>query len=364
MRTGFRAGSGPMTVDDWAKGHQSGLSSHARPIETVEQAHEIVHGERATLLELMDCAELGKAVGDFQLRKDAAERALSVAIGGPRPIASVDMAAQHIAAATLGEATGLGDLGRYLSEIRLRLGRIIAEFPAAQKSSKLRELEESLSAVALLLTDPDPGAKLRLCSRLRKLERPDLGIKAAQSGIKVEPNHVPLLTTMASAQLDIGASTLALKTIERAVRLEPENVHALNVYSRALHDIGRLGESLNIAQRAFELDANVHVAQRILAVAAALKDADAFDHALEFVRRNPLDELGEGDMIVLLLAVETLLEANDLERADKLFKEFEQAKRGRKLAGQRAKDYSRLKKRLAKLQQPTLPSFDDGANPA
>ena len=330
-----------------------------RPIEDVEQARAVVDGDKASFVELMECAEVGKSAHDWQLRKDAAERAVNLAVGDTRQIASVHLAAQHLAAATLGEACDLDDLARYVAALRSRLQRLLDDFPETSRNAKLLQLKTTISEITLLLTHPDPAAQLRLCSRLRELDRPDLGAKAAERGLNVEPNNAALLTTLAAAQLDIGASTTGLATIERAVGVEPENVYALNVYSRALQENTRLDESLDVARTAFELDANRFTAQRILGVAAEIKDLEAFDDALKFVRQHQAELSSESDIYVLILAVEALVEADDLARASELFNELEAHVNNRGLAGSQAKKFSALRKRLKAFRQPTLPMFDD-----
>jgi len=330
-----------------------------RPIDDVDQARAVVDGDRASFVELMDCAEVGKSAGDYELRKDAAERAVNLAVGETRQIASVHRAAQHLAAATLGEASDLDDLAQYVAALRSRLKRLLVDFPETLQNAKLLELEATISEITLLLTDPDPAAQLRLCSRLRELDRADLGAKAAERGLKVEPRNAALLTTLAAAQLDIGASIAGLATIERAVDVEPENVYALNVYSRALQENTRLDESLEVARTAFELDANRFTAQRILGVAAELKDLEAFDTALKFVREHQADLSSASDIYLLILAVEALVEANDLARASELFNELEAHVNKEGLAGSQAKKFSDLRKRLKAFRQPTLPMFDD-----
>ena len=330
-----------------------------RPIDDVDQARAVVDGDRASFVELMDCAEVGKSAGDYELRKDAAERAVNLAVGETRQIASVHRAAQHLAAATLGEASDLDDLAQYVAALRSRLKRLLVDFPETLQNAKLLELEATISEITLLLTDPDPAAQLRLCSRLRELDRADLGAKAAERGLKVEPRNAALLTTLAAAQLDIGASIAGLATIERAVDVEPENVYALNVYSRALQEHTRLDESLEVARTAFELDANRFTAQRILGVAAELKDLEAFDTALKFVREHQADLSSASDIYLLILAVEALVEANDLARASELFNELEAHVNKEGLAGSQAKKFSDLRKRLKAFRQPTLPMFDD-----
>jgi len=326
-----------------------------RPIEDVEQARAVVESEKASFVELMECAEVGKSAANWQLRKDAAERAVNLAVSNSRQIASVHLAARHLAAATLGEASDLDDLARYVAALRSRIKRLLVDFPETVRNAKLLKLEVTISEITVLLTHPEPAAQVRLCSRLRELDRSDLGIKAAERGLRAEPKNAALLTTLAAAQLDIGASTTGLGTIEQAVDVEPKNVYALNVYSRALQENMRLNESLEVAQAAFELDANHFTAQRILGVAAQLKDFAAFDAAFHFVRQYQAELSDEADVYVLLLAVEALVEADDFDRASALFQELEAKVNNDGLAGVQAKKFSALRKRLKSFTQPVLP---------
>jgi len=333
--------------------------SRGRPIEDVDQARHVVDGGKASFVELLECAEIGKSADDWQLRRDAAERAVNLVIGDKRQIASVHLAAQHLAAAMLGEASDLDDLDRYVAAVRRRVQRLLADFPETVRNAKLQELEANLSEITLLLTNPEPAAQVRLCSRLRKLDRPDLGIKAAERGLKVEPENTALLTTLAAAQLDIGASTTGLATIERAIREDRKEYRVLLVQSRALQAVSRPEQSLNVAKEAFELDANEFTAHRILAAAAELRDLDTFEGALQFVRHHQAEVSAEADLYVLLLATEALLETDDVRRASELFQEVEANKAGKKLQGHAVQLYNRVKKRVRKVQQPTLPLDND-----
>lgn len=326
-----------------------------RPIEDVEQARAVVDGDKASFVELIECAEVGKSAADWQLRKDAAERAVNLAVSNSRQTVSVHLAARHLAAATLGEANDLNDLARYVEALRKRIKQLLVDFPETVRNAKLLKLEATVSEIAVLLTYPEPPAQVRLCSRLRELDRADLGVKAAERGLRAEPKNAALLTTLAAAQLDIGASTSGLGTIKQAVDADPENVYALNVYSRALQENMRLDESLEVAQTAFELDANHFTAQRILGVAAQLKDSAAFDAAFQFVRQHQAELSDEADVYVLLLAVEALVEGDDFTRARALFEELEAKVNKDGLAGLQAKKFSALRKRLQAFVQPTLP---------
>lgn len=330
-----------------------------RPIDDVDQARAVIDSERASFVELMECADIGKSADDWQLRKDAAERAVNLAVGNTRQIASVHLAAQHLAAATLGEANDLDDLGRYVAALRSRVKRLLVDFPETVRNKKLLELEATLSEITLLLTDPEPAAQVRLCSRLRALDRPDLGIKAAERGLHVEPGNTALLTTLAAAQLDVGASVAGLATIERAIREDRKEYRVLLVHSRALQAVSRPEQSLKVAREAFELEANEFTAHRVLAAAAELRDLDTFEGALQFVRQHQAEVSAEADLYVLLLATEALLETDDHLRASELFQEIEAQKAGKKLHGHSVQLYNRLKKRLRKVQQPTLPMFND-----
>ena len=335
------------------------MFSRGRPIEDVDQARQVLDSDKASFVELMDCAEVGKSADDWQLRRDAAERAVDLAAGDKRQIASVHLAAHHLASATLGAASNLADLGRYVAALRSRVQRLLQDFPETARNSKLVELEATLSEVTLLLTDPEPAAQVRLCSRLRTLDRPDLGIKAAERGLKVEPGNTALLTTLAAAQLDVGDSATGLATIERAVRVNRKEYRALLVYSRALQAVSRPEQSLKVAREAFALEANEFTAHRILAAAAELRDLDTFEGALQFVRQHQAQVSEEADLYVLLLATEALLETDDVSRASELFQEVESQKAGKKVQGHSAQLYNRVKTRLRKIQQPTLPALDD-----
>ena len=310
----------------------------------------------------MECAEIGKAANDWQLRKDAAERALHLAVGNSQQSGSVELAARHLAAATLGKTTELDELPQYLEELRGILKRLVDDAKVKGQKEQLKELAETVSGIAMLLTEPGPAAQVRLCSRLRKVDRPDLGIKAAERGLKVEPKNTALLTTLAAAQLDVGASTKGLATIEGVVEQGRPNYRALLVYSRALQAVSRPERSLRVARDAFELDANEFTAHRILAAAAELRDLETFEGALQFVRRHQSEVSAEADLYVLLLAVQALLETDELVKASELFQEVEVQKLGKKLQGRPVQLYNLLKRRLKNVLQPTLPMSDDSAS--
>ena len=113
-----------------------------RPIEDVVQAREVLDGGKASFVELLECAEAGKVAADWELRKDAAERAVNLAVGNTRQIASVHLAAQHLAAATLGEASDLDDLARYVAALHSRLRRLLDDFPETARNAKLRQRKQ------------------------------------------------------------------------------------------------------------------------------------------------------------------------------------------------------------------------------
>ena len=149
----------------WIGGVGLVTDSRGRPIEDVEQARAVVDGDKASFIELMECAEVGKSADDWQLRKDAAERAVNLAVGDTRQLASVHLAARHLAAATLGEARDLGDLARYVAALRSRLQRLLVDFPETVRNARLVELEATLSEITLLLTDPEPAVQLTTSRR-------------------------------------------------------------------------------------------------------------------------------------------------------------------------------------------------------
>ena len=114
------------------------MLSRGRPIEDVDQARHVVDGGKASFVELLECAEIGKSADDWQLRRDAAERAVNLVVGDKRQIASVHLAAQHLAAAILGEASDLDDLDRYVAAVRRRVSYGVGRSRQHDGTSELR----------------------------------------------------------------------------------------------------------------------------------------------------------------------------------------------------------------------------------
>lgn len=336
-------------------------SNRARPITNPDEAWAVLSSPKASFVELMDCAETGRRFEDTDLRRQAAERSMDEVLErlDREPVEhqfSIHEAARHIAVATLKEAKSLNDLAPYLAKVTAWLSGLNKRIKDLAPD-EINELELAVSEIALLLTDPSSAAQSRLCSRLRKVERSDLGILAAQRCLDDEPDNTIALTTMAAAQLDIGAADAAVATARRAVQLAPKGHHARTVLSRAFQETGRPRESLEAAREALDISANQFTAHRVLSAAAALNDADEFRHALELLETLEQQGRFEDDVLIKVLAVEALYDAGDFRQALSLLDAIQ--KQGFPPAMSRR--FAQLRVKLRKVQQTQLPGFEDGS---
>lgn len=331
----------------------------ARPITNPEEAWAVLNSPKASFVELMDCAETGRRFNDAQLRRQAAEKSMEEVLNrlDNQPGAhqfSIHEAARHVAAATLKAAKNLDDLAPYLARVTSWLSGLNKRIRDLAPD-EIRELETAVSEIALLLTDPNPESQSRLCSRLRKVERSDLGILAAERCLEVEPDNIIALTTKAAAQLDIGAADAAVATASRAVRLAPKGHHARTVLSRAFQETGRPRESLEAAREALDISANKFTAHRVLSAAAALNDADEFKKALELLEDLEKQGRFKDDVLIKILAVEALYEAGDLSTALELF----DAVMTKGFPVSMSRRFAQLRVKLRRVQQAQLPGLED-----
>ncbi len=325
-----------------------------RRIETVDDVVAVLGSPAASFVELLECVMIAGAVGDWRLRHLAAERAFDevrVDTANARP--NMEAAARIVVDNYLKAADSLEDLSYLVEDAEHWVESNRWKFDSARLSEFAEESIQLLAELQLLLSDPEPEAKVRLCSRLRKVDRADLGIEAVRPVANEQRDNVPALTTLGAAYCDVNELEKAERVLRAALAIRPRDTRARIALSRVFQEAGRLYEALDEAGVAFAEDANAYTSHRLLAAASAVGDADAFDQALEEVERAAeASESGPPDVYLLILAAEAL---KDQGRTDDLAAVLERiAGSGLALRGAVAKRFSELKQAARLARSPTL----------
>lgn len=289
----------------------------ARLIETLADAQSVVASNRASPSELIDCAQIARSLGDNALRRQAAERAINEASRNPRiHRLTLDKAAAHVVASLYGKVSNPDELKEYLEAARSWL---VGHFGsgALQKTKSIEKLEQLLSESLLLVSDFDPRCQTQLCSKLRKLDRSDLGILVAERVRKVHPENAVALTTLGSAYTDVGQYKKAEDCLQAAHKLQPKNPYTLLGLSRALSQRSKHFEAHDFAKLAFSIKQNLKTARRLLASAIATQDEESFAEAQAMVASlmHSEDDEEKTSNEIIFAAAEELVEAENYEAA-------------------------------------------------
>lgn len=321
-----------------------------RRVETIDDVVALLASPKASFTELMECVAVSEASRDWKLRHAAAERAfLETRVEGPTAVFSLTTSAELIIDNYLKAAPSLSELGpevaaanTWLRSHRLRLDTAGAADFADEKLKLLAELH-------VLLSSSEHEARVRLCSRLRKVDRSDLGIEAARPVANADNENVPALTTLGAAYCDMGEFIKAERVLRAALRLRRDD-RTLVALSRVLQESGRPVEALDMAKTAFASKVSSHTAHRLLKAAAG-QDPDAFDEALaEVEQAAAIDPEKQPDIYLLLLAAEALVDAGRVGEATRIVEAI--LGHGGSFRGPEARRFLRVKAVAA--QQPSL----------
>jgi tetratricopeptide (TPR) repeat protein len=277
-----------------------------RRIETAEDALNVLRSPAASFTELMECVEVANAAGNWEMRHQAAERAFTeTKVTSPSAGVSLSRAAEIVIDNYFKLATSLDDLPARIADAGAWIGMHQPDFDAAGASGFASEKKQLLAEIQVLLSTNEPEARVRLCSRLRRVERPDLGVEAVRPVANSERTNSVALTTLGAAYCDLQDYPRAEKALRAAVKVEGDTGLASVALSRVLQESGRRHEALDLAKRAFGVDPDQFSAHRLLSAAKAAEDQEAFDEAIREVemaaQANPT---ATPDVYLLLLAAE------------------------------------------------------------
>lgn len=286
-----------------------------RQILDLSDVKIVLESDRATLVELLECVDISRRAKEWLLCRQAAERAFDCAKLDVRATKSdLVLAAKKVVRSILAVAETVEALPGPIEQASLWLKEQKGYFEKFQIRDSVRSETQMLSEILVLMGSSDDLAKVKLCSRLRQVERPDLGIEVVGPLIKDGQKNVGALTTAGAAYCDLGAYAQSDQVIERALRIEPGNVHAQTVQGRLLQNLGRHDEAFDVARRAFHIEANVHTANRLLEASVRVSDEEGLQTAVEFLQGEPeqINEVENStESYLLLSAAEKLLELDE-----------------------------------------------------
>lgn len=331
-----------------------------RRIETMTDVAAVLESPAASFLEMMDCVRVSEEAGDWKVRHHCAERAFEMVDPEARnAVESLSSAAKVVIANYFKAASTLEELRPSLSAATNWLGDRRSRLDQAGGGRFVDDQTNLLAELQVLMSTATPEAKVRLCSKLRKLERSDLGIEAVRQVANDQPPNVRALTTLGAAYCDMGEYAKAERALKAALEVEPRSVQPLVALSRAYQNSGQEYRAFDVAKVAFVQQVDEYTAHRLMAAAAAVKDEDAFNQALDEVKMRA-QELDESDVsvYVLLVAAEVCLDKGDLGEVRKIVETIKTA--GEALSGRSVQRFSELKKALHDANTPKLFDDDDG----
>jgi tetratricopeptide (TPR) repeat protein len=328
-----------------------------RRIETVQDVAAVLDSPAASFTELMECVSVAKAAGEWELRHRAAERAFSeTRLEAPAAVTNLSSAAEVVIDNYFKVASSLDDLPRRVKAAEGWLHANRSRLDAVGASDFADEQTQLLAELQVLLSDTEPAARVRLCARLRKVDRSDLGIESVRPVANNERDNIPALTTLGAAYCDMGEFERAERVLRAALKVQPADGRARVALSRVLQESGRQYEAFDIAKVAFVAEANKYTAHRLLAAAAAVGDTEAFDQAVAEVERAADSEVeGPPDVYLLLLAAEALIVQGRVGEVTDIVARI--ASSGVSLVGATAKRFATVKKSAQAANAPSL--FED-----
>jgi len=325
-----------------------------RRIESIRDALTVVGSAAASFTELMECVAVAKASSDWQLRHRAAERAFAeMKVGTPNAAKHLSGAAEVVIDTFLKSASSLTELPPEVKAAEAWLDAHRPKLEIAGARDFADEKVKLLAQLLVLLSDSEPEAKVRLCSRLRKVDRSDLAIQAARPVANRYRTNVPALTTLGAAYCDMAQYDKAERVLRAALKVQPADARARIALSRVLQESGREYEAFDEAKLAFAGETSTYTAHRLLAAAAAIGNAESFDLAVaEVEAAAERREEGKPDVYLLLLAGEALVEQG---RANEVVDIIDRiAAVGSPLRGQSAKRFAEMKQAARSATRMTL----------
>ena len=313
-----------------------------RPIDNVHDVRAIFDSGRASFHEYMDCVEVAKHAGDWQLRHQAAELATAEALGWrrSRPPNLLE-AAQQVVNSFLSRATNIEELERHVFATRQWFTERDHQF-RGQRDDRNRSIDRFLSLVhdendpsteddrqslyrlLLLANAPEAEYRVMLSSTLRRpFDRPDLAIDAATRALDQEPKNIAALTTRGAARVDEGELAGAETDLDAALAIDGDSRYALVARSRCHLHCGEATEALEVAQRARVLyPTNEFAFHSVLSAAVAADRLDIYRQVLEEFSSLEPEDRATG-LYIKVLAIEAILEGGRLDQAEAALKTLE-----------------------------------------
>lgn len=219
------------------------MREEPRPIETPDDVVSVLESPKAGLPEILDCIEAARLFGRWDLLEASAARAF-LAITDRQPTETVVEVARHF---VLAEFALVPDFESLPERVRATQARL-AELEAA---SALSDLDDELCEILEYVSDASPASLIRLCSRLRRFDRPDLGYEASVRALRSreldDEGTSRALTTGGAALVDLGHAEAAIERLQGAWDLT-SSPYAANALSRACIAAGRPDEAVTWAQ--------------------------------------------------------------------------------------------------------------------
>jgi tetratricopeptide (TPR) repeat protein len=328
-----------------------------RRIETPEDALDVLESPAASFAELMDCVEIAGAAKNWQLRHRAAERAFTeTRAGSSGAVASLSRAAEVVIDNYFKLASSLDDLPARIENAGAWLRTHQPELDAAGAGDFTDQKKQLLAEIQVLLSTDEPEARVRLCSRLRKVERSDLGVEAVRPVANSDHDNVAALTTLGAAYCDLQDYPRAERALRAALKSDDAASPASVALSRVLQESGREHEALDVAKLAFDAGPDEYTGHRLLAAAKAVDDSETFDEAVREVERAAQEGPSTTpDLYLLLLAAEAQLELGRTGELESLLDRIDASPA--EVRGATAKRLVALRDSLRSANQPTL--FDE-----
>ena len=328
----------------------------ARRIETITDVEEVLASPRVSFNELQDCVAIAKAEERWDLAKVAAERSINESVQRPSAQSvQMDWALDVIVASRLQKPSSLEELPEAIEGLidwmqRLR-SRIANSHPVLEVTIK----EKDLAAVLVLLANPEPQALIQLCSKLRKLDRPDLGVIAATRALDGGGDREGVLTTRGAAKSDLKEYRGAIKDLRAVLDENPDSTYALTSISRAYQELGDLDTASTFVEQALVINpSDMFAVRRLISIAVRSNDFGAIE-----IARQKLDGIGfdvnpEAHRMIDLYVAEALFEEGRFDESKRM---LDIANKGAS-AGELAKRISSLKLKLSRKKLGQQPLFD------
>lgn len=257
----FHCGRSHLTTDEVRR------CSQTRRLRTKTDVERVLAEEIAVPFDdLLDAIAISRGDGDLELLDRVVDYALKSVTGEVpdwkwKPVV-VEAARRLIANTDFEHLASTASNGA--SELRSRLNRY-----HTQLHDEIEVQARTLDEVAVLLADSQASSLVSVCSRLRRLARPDLGRIAATRAIELDPRVGAARTTRAAAILDVGKPQEAIADLNWIAEHDP-SFYSANVWSRAEQMQGRYSQARSWAELANQRDPDGIAGMLSLAKVAAV----------------------------------------------------------------------------------------------